>query len=54
MGWGNPVDQRSGINGDAIFDLHGTSGQTVLLWITDLGDGPPRVRAEIAELSVTG
>jgi len=26
----------------------------VLLWITDLGNAPPRVRAEIAELSVTG
>ncbi len=53
-GWGDPVDQHAGINGDAIFDLHATSGQAVLLWITDLGDGPPRVRADIAELSVTG
>jgi serine/threonine protein kinase len=53
-GWGQPLDQRTGINGDAIFDLGGTPGRAVLLWITDLGDGPPRVRAEIDEISVTG
>jgi serine/threonine-protein kinase len=53
-GWGRPVDQRSGIDGDGVFDLDGTRGRAVLLWITDLGDAPPRVRAEIDELSVTG
>jgi len=53
-GWGQPVDQQTGINGDATFDLGNTSGQAVLLWITDLGDAPPRVRAEIDEISVTG
>jgi eukaryotic-like serine/threonine-protein kinase len=52
--WGDPVDRKSVINGDAVFDLGDTQGQAVLLWITDLGDAPPRVRAEIAELSVTG
>ena len=46
-----PVDQHeSGIDGDATFDLHGRTGRHVLLWITDLGDGPPPVRAEIDEL----
>jgi len=54
QGWGDPVDQKSAINGNATFDLGGTGGQAVLLWITDLGNAPPRVRAEIAELSVTG
>ncbi len=53
-GWGKPIDQKVGINGDASFDLGNTKGQAVLLWITDLGDAPPRVRAEIAEISVTG
>jgi hypothetical protein len=53
-GWGDPVDQQTGINGDASFDLGNTHGQAILLWITDLGDGPPRVRAEIDELSVAG
>ncbi|MGZ4694501.1 MAG: protein kinase domain-containing protein [Acidimicrobiales bacterium] len=53
-GWGDPVDQQTGINGDASFDLGNVRGQAILLWITDLGDGPPRVRAEIDELSVAG
>ena len=39
--WGEPVDQRSALAGDATFDLKGTSGSQVLLWITDLGSGPP-------------
>jgi serine/threonine-protein kinase len=39
--WGEPVDQRSNINGDGTFDLKGGSGAFVLLWITDLGSGPP-------------
>jgi len=39
--WGDPVDTKTGIKGDAVFDLHGAKGQFVLLWITDLGSGPP-------------
>lgn len=53
-GWGQPIDEQTGINGDASFDLGNTPGQAVLLWITDLGTGPPRVRAEIDEISVAG
>jgi serine/threonine protein kinase len=52
--WGDPIDQKSGINGDATFDLDHRSGGAVLIWITDLGDGPPRVHAEIDELTVHG
>jgi hypothetical protein len=52
--WGDPVDQRSGIAGNATFDLRGRQGRSVLLWITDLGDGPPRVRAELDELTLRG
>ncbi len=38
-GWGDPVDTKEGIEGDATFDLGGQSGGAVLVWITDLGDG---------------
>ncbi len=51
-GWGEPVDQHTAIAGNASFDLHGHTTRYVLLWITDLGDGPPLVRAEIDELTV--
>ena len=37
-GWGHPVDVKSGIDGDATFDLKDTRGAAVLIWITDLGD----------------
>jgi hypothetical protein len=46
--WGEPVAGASGLEGDATFDLGGVEGRAVLLWITDLGNGPGRV--EIAEL----
>jgi eukaryotic-like serine/threonine-protein kinase len=39
--WGNVVDTESGISDGATFDLRGTNGQNVLLWITDMGTGPP-------------
>jgi eukaryotic-like serine/threonine-protein kinase len=51
-GWADPVDKRSSIGGSASFDLHGRTTRYVLLWITDLGNGPPLVRAEIDELTV--
>ncbi|HEY5153804.1 MAG TPA: protein kinase [Acidimicrobiales bacterium] len=52
--WGEPVSSKADIAGDATFDLGGRSGRRVLLWITDLGDGPPRVRAQLNELSLRG
>ena len=52
--WGKPVDQQSGIDGNATFDLGHHAGRAVLVWITDLGSGPPRVRAEIDNLTVSG
>lgn len=36
-GWGSPVTTRSGIAGDAIFELAQTRGKVVLLWMTDTG-----------------
>ncbi len=50
--WGTPVDRQDGIPGDTTFDLGGQEGAMVLLWITDLGDGDPRVAAEVAEVVV--
>jgi eukaryotic-like serine/threonine-protein kinase len=52
--WGAPVAQKAGIAGSTVFDLHGRTGRYVLLWITDLGDGPPLVRTSIDELRVQG
>jgi serine/threonine-protein kinase len=51
--WGQPVAQASGLDGTATFDLHGQEGSAVLLWITDLGDGPAMLHGEIAELRVS-
>jgi serine/threonine-protein kinase len=39
--WGPPVAELTGIQGDATFDLGGKQGPFILLWITDLGTGPP-------------
>ena len=51
--WGDPVDAAVGISGVHTFDLRGSEGQLVLLWITDLGEGAGRVRVEVAELELT-
>ena len=47
--WGTPVKTMEGIEGDAGFDLGGTRGRAVLLWITRLGEGN---RVEVTELTV--
>jgi tRNA A-37 threonylcarbamoyl transferase component Bud32 len=52
-GWGDALDTRSGIAGDAEFDLHKVRAGAVLLWITDLGDAPPQLRIEIVEVVVS-
>jgi serine/threonine protein kinase len=43
--WGTPVDTKANINGDATFDLKTTNGKFVMVWITDLGSGPPAASA---------
>jgi hypothetical protein len=53
-GWGQPVATAEGIGERASFDLGGREGGAVLLWITDLGDGPPRVFTQIDEMTVVG
>ena len=50
-GWGKAVDQRTDINGNVVFDLHGVAGSAVLVWITDPGVSK---KAQIAELAVDG
>lgn len=49
-----PVATAAGISGDGRFDLYGTEGRYVLVWITHLGAGGDRSRVEISELTVTG
>jgi serine/threonine-protein kinase len=51
--WGDAITTAEGIGGNATFDLDGTKAGAVLIWITDLGDAPPRVKAEIAEITVS-
>jgi hypothetical protein len=47
--WGPPTDARSGIDGSTTFSLGGTTGEWVLLWLTNLG---PADQADVQELSV--
>ena len=48
-GWGPPVARKSGIDGDARFDLNGHTGGAVLIWITDPGTAN---KADVAEVVV--
>jgi len=52
-GWGEPIDARVNIDGNTTFDLRGVRAQAVLLWVTDLGNAPPRLRIEVAELALS-
>jgi hypothetical protein len=49
-GWGAPVASAEGIDGGATFDLRGAEGDSVLIWITDLGSAN---RVDIAGVAVT-
>jgi serine/threonine-protein kinase len=51
-GWGQPVASATDIPGATTFDLRGTDGRAVLLWITQLGSSPNRVVVD--ELTVIG
>ena len=49
--WGEPVDTKSAVGGDTVtFDLRDRTGGAVLVWFTDLGDGP---QVEVGEARVT-
>jgi serine/threonine protein kinase len=47
--WGQPTDARTGVDGSTTFTLGGTTGQWVLLWLTNLG---PADQANVQELVV--
>jgi len=50
--WGDPVSVKKGVgDGATTFDLAGTNGGAVLLWITDLGEGNTVV--SIGEMTLT-
>ncbi|MBI2168467.1 MAG: serine/threonine protein kinase [Actinobacteria bacterium] len=49
--WGEPVARGTGLGERATFDLHGTAGRSVLLWITHL---PASGQLGIAEVRVAG
>ncbi len=53
-GWGQPVAEEEGIDGDVSFDLSGATGGAVLVWITDLGDGSvgPRFSTALSSVEV--
>ena len=51
--WGDPLDARVDIDGDAVFDLRGVRGSAVLVWFTRLGTDTPRARVEVTEISVS-
>lgn len=54
-GWGEAVTGVEGATpGETRFDLGGATGDTVLLWLTDLGPAEPgEFRVEIAEVAVS-
>jgi hypothetical protein len=51
--WGDSLDERTNVQGNTSFDLRGVRANAVLLWITDLGDAPPRVRIEITDITLS-
>jgi serine/threonine protein kinase len=51
---GPPVAQMTDVSGDATVDLGGRRDQTVVLWITRLGQNGPPYRVEVADLTLTG
>ncbi len=50
--WGTPVESLTGLSAETSVDLTGLSGDAVLIWITDLGEGPTPLRLEIAEVAI--
>lgn len=53
-GWGTPVSTQAGIAGSATFTFPAAPTHAVLVWLTDLGDAPPRVSLPIAEITIAG
>lgn len=51
-GWGRPAATLRDIAGDATFELGGSTGSFVLVWVTDLGEASPPLTATINEITV--
>lgn len=49
--WGEPVDTVTATSATTPFDLDGREGRSVLIWLTDLGEGPP-YQVAIGEIRV--
>ncbi|MGH9301280.1 MAG: protein kinase domain-containing protein [Acidimicrobiales bacterium] len=49
--WGRPLDTMSGVGSVATFDLHATTGSSILVWITLLS---PNDLVKIAEVHLSG
>lgn len=49
-----PASSLDDIKGSASFSLEGRRGRHILVWITGLGEGPPRFHVEIAGVRVIG
>ncbi len=53
--WGEPLATVNEISaGTAVIDLDGSAADSVLIWITDLGDGATPIRMEISEIRLSG
>lgn len=54
--WGFPITLQEGIEpGESIFDLMDNQGDSVLIWITDLGPAPPgEFRVKLANVELFG
>jgi serine/threonine-protein kinase len=50
--WGEPVGGGRNLGADDRIAIDGATGRYVLVWITDLGNGPAQVKAELAEVRV--
>ena len=51
-GWGEPVAGANAVAGSAQFDLGGLSAGALLIWVIDLGNAPPPLRIDIAEVTM--
>ncbi len=52
--WGDPVARSDKLADETRIPVAELSGGAVLVWITDLGDGPTPIRMEISEIRVIG
>lgn len=50
--WGAPVATRDGLGRQSVLPLDDARGRYLLVWITDLGAGPSKVRAVLNEVRV--